>query len=165
MASTYEPIATQTLGSSAASVTFSSISGSYTDLIIISQTGSGAPANGVYIRFNGDTSSIYSTTDLWGDGSSAASGRTSNQSLMRILGRGTGASNDLSNNSIAQIMNYSNTTTYKTMLVRANSPAYGVGATVGLWRSTSAVTAFTITAEGGNLPSGSSFTLYGIKSA
>ena len=35
---TYEPIATNTLGSAAASVTFSGISGSYTDLILITST-------------------------------------------------------------------------------------------------------------------------------
>jgi hypothetical protein len=31
---TYTPLATQTLGSAAASVTFSSISGAYTDLVV-----------------------------------------------------------------------------------------------------------------------------------
>jgi hypothetical protein len=35
MAITYEPIATTTLGTAAASVTFSSISGAYTDLVLV----------------------------------------------------------------------------------------------------------------------------------
>jgi hypothetical protein len=35
MASTYEPIATTTLGTATASVTFSSISGAYTDLVLV----------------------------------------------------------------------------------------------------------------------------------
>ena len=35
MATTYEPIATTTLGSAAASITFSSIAGTYTDLRLV----------------------------------------------------------------------------------------------------------------------------------
>jgi hypothetical protein len=164
MPTTYKPIQTQTLGSAVASVTFSSISGAYTDLIIVCQTGPGASGNGVYIQFNGDTASNYSTTDFWGDGSSASAGRTSSATFMRILGRGTGASNNLNNNGITQILNYSNTTTHKTMLARSNAPA-GAGGTAGLWRNTSAITSLTITSESGNLISGSTFTLYGIKAA
>jgi hypothetical protein len=117
------------------------------------------------MQYNGDTASNYSTTDLWGDGSSASSGRTSSATFMRIMGRGTGVANNLNNNGITQISNYSNSTTYKTMLSRSNAAAYGVAATVGLWRSTSAITSLTITSESGNLQVGSTFTLYGIKAA
>jgi hypothetical protein len=60
MAITYEPIATTTLGSAAASVTFSSISGSYTDLVLV-VTGIGATVTTFpWIRFNGLSTNIYS---------------------------------------------------------------------------------------------------------
>ena len=79
MTATYEKIATNTLGSAAASVTFSSISGSYTDLVLVcsgkSNTGS---LDYTRIRVNSDTGSNYSRTYLGGNGSIAYSGRDSN---------------------------------------------------------------------------------------
>ena len=69
---------------------------------------------------------------------------------------------------ILQLMNYSNTTTYKTILSRTNAAANGVDATVGLWRSTSAITSIEIgknSGMSGTFQIGSTFTLYGIKAA
>jgi hypothetical protein len=63
MAITYEPIATATLGTATASVTFSTISGSYTDLVLVIQRRYGY-SNKWYatsIRFNSDTGSNYSS--------------------------------------------------------------------------------------------------------
>jgi hypothetical protein len=58
MAKTYEPIATTTLSSAQSSVTFSSISGSYTDLVLVSNvSGSGGNAN-LRVTLNSDTGSI-----------------------------------------------------------------------------------------------------------
>jgi len=163
MTSTYETISNQTLASAAASVTFSSIPSTYTDLILILQSGPGTNGYSVYVQLNSDTGSNYSTTDIWGDGTSAASSRTTSATFIRILGRGVGAPTNLNNNSITSFMNYSNTTTFKTMLNRSNVPSTGTGATVGLWRNTAAISSLTITSEDGNLQSGSTFALYGIK--
>ena len=165
MPSTYEPIATATASGSTLSITLSSIPSTYTDLILILQSGPGTNGNSIYVQLNSDTGSNYSTTDIWGDGTSAASGRTTSATFIRILGRGVGAPTNLNNNSITSFMNYSNTTTFKTMLNRSNVPSTGTGATVGLWRNTAAISSLTITSESGNLQSGSTFTLYGIKSA
>ena len=162
MPATYEPLATTTLGSAAATVTFSSISGSYTDLVLVSNgkmTGGSAVNN--KITFNSDTASNYSRTYVYGDGSTALSGRDSSQNnLGFIYWNSTNPSN-----TIVQIMNYSNATTYKTALARTSED--GVAAAyVGLWRSTSAITSITITRGSTNdFASGSTFTLYGIKSA
>jgi hypothetical protein len=69
MAATYEPIETQTLGSAAASVTFSSITGSYTDLILVSSISTTHTATtSLVIQLNGDTATNYSNTRLLGDG-------------------------------------------------------------------------------------------------
>ena len=72
--STYTPIARQTLGSAAASVTFSSIPQGYTDLVLVMNLGA-ATSDYVQIVLNSDTANtLYSGTYLLGNGSSASSG-------------------------------------------------------------------------------------------
>jgi hypothetical protein len=159
MPNTYESIATQTLGASAASVTFSSIPATYTDLVLI-HAGTTDANRDISIRFNGDSGSNYSRTLLFGDGSSAGSGRDSNSTLINFNFQNTTEST-----CVAQIMNYSNTTTNKTLLSRENPVSTAAAAIVGLWRDTSAITSITIAPGAGTLSSGSTFTLYGIKSA
>lgn len=163
MAKTYEPIATQTLGSSAASVTFSSISGAYTDLLLVTSNGSTTATN-TYVRLNGDSGSNYSFTQLTGTGSSAISGRSSNQTAIRVDNYASAATS-ITNAYIFQLQNYSNTTTYKTVLTRTNEAGTGVDATVGLWRNTAAITSILYYPGVGNWITGSTFTLYGIKAA
>ena len=162
--STYTPIATQTLGSAAATVTFSSISGSYTDLVLVCNTGVTAAGYTLYMRLNGDTTTLYSGTRLSGNGSAAASYRASSLSFIFA---GLNLPNTLTNNVIFQLMNYSNSTTNKTVLYRMNDASDGVAAGVGLYRSTSAITSIELSAELGatTLLAGSTFTLYGIAAA
>jgi hypothetical protein len=161
MATTYEPIATNTLGSAAASVTFSSISATYTDLRLVINGIISTAIDPVTINFNGDTGSNYSYTLLYGDGTSALSARTANLTAIRAgyLGTVQGLTN-------VDIMNYSNTTTNKTVIGRGNVSNWGVTAQVSLWRSTAAITSMTIQSLSSyNFSTGSTFTLYGIKSA
>jgi hypothetical protein len=165
MAKTYEPIATQTIGSAAANVTFSSIPGTYTDLILVSvPIVTAATTFGVY--FNGSTATNYSATIITGNGSSAVSTRVGNQTEIRISYAATSRTTNVSN-IITQIQNYSNATTNKTLLSRDNSGSEGTGAIVGLWRSTAAITSITIIPISGGtiINTGSIFTLYGIKAA
>lgn len=169
MASTYEPIATTTLGSDTASVTLSSISGSYTDLILIAfmRSTRSATDDSFYMTLNGDTAGNYSATRLLGDGSSASSARNTNTGRFTfdIMAAGSTASGTYSPN-IFHFNNYSNSTTYKTVLYRGNNANGYVIAEVGLWRSTAAITSIKIEPyTGPNLASGSTFTLYGILAA
>lgn len=161
MPSTYTPIATTTLGSSAATITFSSIPSTYTDLVMIFRGNNDASANRAgYIRFNSDSGTNYSYTLVQGDGSSAGSGRDSNiaQSFFaNVLGDNTTA--------ITQVMNYANTTTNKTFLSRGSSSSTVVQAIVGLWRSTAAINTITLSLNASNYASGTTVTLYGVKSA
>ena len=172
MPATYEPIATNTLGTATTSITFSSISGSYTDLIIQGQAGNstfgGTDFTDLRIRFNSDTGSNYSDTIMKGNNSTATSTR-SNSSAFILAGW-----YPISNNSnyfgatIIQISNYSNATTYKTALTRTNLALTGgaVLASVGTWRNTAAITSVTITSDGSwPFMTGTTFTLYGIKAA
>jgi hypothetical protein len=167
MPATYEPIATTTLGSNQTSVTISSIPATYTDLVLIINAKNDTLTN-TEIRFNGDSTSNYSNTALSGNGSSASSSRESNNTSISIDNVAYMTTGDFSYSNIIQIFNYANTTTFKTLLARANSAANGVDAIVGLWRKTpEAITSLTILTTTGtrNFITGSTFTLYGIKAA
>jgi len=165
MPSTYEPIATQTLGSSAATVTFSSISGSYTDIVAVITAKVAASSYDLSFRINGDSGTNYSFTALSGNGSTATSIRVSNASEGRGDYRAYMDTSEF-NNYIIQFMNYSNSTTNKTVIARGNSAALGTDAVVNLWRNTAAITSIVFAPNfTGNFASGSTFTLYGIKAA
>jgi hypothetical protein len=75
MAITYEPIATTTLSSAAATITFSSISSAYTDLRLVFVGTSVANSNNCIVTFNSDTGFNYSQTALYGTGATAGSSR------------------------------------------------------------------------------------------
>ena len=160
MASTYEKIATTTLGSASATVTFSSIPATYTDLVLIGN-GSTSTGQSLGVRFNSDTGSNYSNTNLYGSGSSATSGRDSSVNEAYPLNWYTTFDGTL----LLNVQNYSNTTTYKTTLARGGNAGNYVWNSVLLWRSTAAINAITISATGANLSTGSTFTLYGILKA
>jgi hypothetical protein len=162
--STYTPIATTTLGSTTTDYTFTSIPSTYTDLVLVIN-GNTSVNNDIFIQVgNGsvDTGANYSYTFMYGDGSSAASARVTGSSNMATGGiYSSGAVGTV----IAQFQNYSNTTTFKTMLSRSNSSSY-VQARVNLWRSTSAINQIKLFGQSGmTFNSGSTFTLYGIASA
>jgi hypothetical protein len=162
--STYTPIATTTLGTAASSVTFSSISGAYTDLVLVTNI-KGSTASYPQFRLNSDTASNYSDTELGGNGTSAVSGRNSNSTLGYFSRSAVFSTSNFSFNAIINFQNYSNTTTYKTWLSRANEAGSETDAVVGLWRSTSAITSIVVSAASGTMEIGSTFSLYGIAAA
>jgi peptide methionine sulfoxide reductase MsrA len=160
---TYTPLATQTLGSAAASVTFSSISGSYTDLVLVfrGKITTGSPTS--RLQFNGDTGSNYSATMLYVDSSSMGGVRVTNEASAN-----TGALSDEFGITIIQLNNYSNTTTYKTTFSRYTSLGTSyreIGSKLNLWRNTSAITSIVISPASSTFTSGTTFTLYGIAAA
>ena len=158
--SAYEVIATTTLTTTQNQVDFNSISGSYTDLVLVMNGGVTSSAD-VWLRMNSDTASNYSRTRLYGEGTNTASSRNSASSAIFVSVGAVGSNASM----VIQIQNYSNSTTYKTSLTRFNSSTY-IAASVGLWRSTSAITSLTLKAEAADtFTSGSTFTLYGVKAA
>ena len=118
--STYTPIYSTTLSSNASDVTFSNIPSGYTDLVVVvfgASTTAGSSTNGLRWQLNGDSSANYSETQIYSDGSTATSTRGSGATdigagLLMQTSAGYFATN------IISFMNYSNTTTYKTMLTR-----------------------------------------------
>ena len=166
MPSTYEPIATSTLTSAVSTFQFTSISSTYTDLILVMQPALSVSNNAIYLDFNNDTATNYSWTALTGNGSSATSARASSQGLGSVANDVLYPVSTLGNTTITiHIQNYANTTTNKTYLVRGGQAASAAQALVGLWRSTAAINAIKFYASASNFSIGSTFTLYGIKAA
>ena len=162
MTVTYDKIATTTLGSAQADITFSTISGSYTDLVLVLGSLTTASANQrIRMQLNSDTGTTYSNTDLYGDGSSAASTRNTGNAYINTTMATT--STTVPSTVIINFNNYSNATTFKTVISRSNTSDNYVSAIVGLWRSTSAITNIKLFCGTGNINAGTTATLYGIK--
>ena len=156
-------IASQTLTSTQSTVTFSSIPGTYTDLVLvinpISNTTSGSYP---YLRFNSDSGTNYSRSMVGGTGSAAQTDRSANSSEGYII-YGNQVTTNAAFNAIVNIQSYSSANIYKTFLSRTNNTSdWGVEQLVGLWRSASAITSITLYCGSNSFVSGSVFTLYGI---
>jgi hypothetical protein len=165
--STYTPIATTTLASATNSYTFSSISGSYTDLILVAANITNASStNSLFLRFNGDTGSNYSSTFMEGTGTLTKAFGLANRTVIDT-GYYVGLSTTNPGQVNFSIMNYSNSTTFKSVLSRfqqASGAAPGTSSTVSLWRNTAAITSVEVRCDV-NLGIGTTLTLYGIAAA
>lgn len=165
---TYTQIATYTVPSNTTSYTFTSIPGTYTDLVI-SMSIVSSSANTLFIRFNGDSSSLYSATRLYGSGSSAGSDRDTGAAYGVLTNYAAPNSSFGQHNTILNVMNYANTATYKNWISRSNVFNAGTDLITGLYRSTSAITSIGFSTNGfggtSTLLAGSIITLYGIASA
>jgi hypothetical protein len=161
------PIAYQVLSTSAASVTFTSIPQNYQDLLVVinaGQTG-GTVNQGVFRVGNGtlDTGTNYSYTVLGGNGSSAVSSRGTNLTNgYTDYFAAPGISGDYQTAEL-HILNYANTSTYKTILNRVAKATNGTDLLVNLWRSTAAINTIQFQVPGGSFSSTSTFALYGVR--
>ena len=164
MATTYEKIATTTLGSASATITLSSIPATYTDIRLVF-VGGGATGGQFRLRLNSDTGTNYSSTIITSDGSSAGSTRyTSVDGIKSGYNIGTSTFSFIS----CDLFSYAGST-YKTALLAYSNDQNGSGETqrtVGLWRNTAAITSVGLDLIGGvDLRANSSLTIYGIKAA
>jgi hypothetical protein len=158
---TYTPISVQTLTTSASSITFSNLPTTFTDLVIVSAPVFSSQGQ-MITQFNGDTGSSYSITYLIGDGGTPGSTRYANQTAIGT----TPTQISTSRTHVTQhIQNYSNATTFKTMLQRTGKTTENTWALVGTWRNTAPITSVTLTGSSANFASGSTFTVYGIAAA
>jgi hypothetical protein len=174
MANTYTLIESQVLGSAAASVTFSSIPATYTDLVLrySSRHNNAFSISQSAITFNGSSAANYSETVVYGDSVSAASGGQSGSNISFMYDDANSATSNTFSNTELYIPNYT---------VSANKPMSWFGVTennattsnsamivgnASLWRDNSAITSITILALASrNFLAGSSFYLYGIKNS
>jgi hypothetical protein len=158
--STYTPIATTVLTSTASSVTFSSIPQNYTDLRMVISVKGNTTTGQLYMLFNGDSGTNYSRTMMWNNDAAYGSNRDSTYAVLNIDYYGI-ISSDRFNTQILDFMQYSNTNVNKTCLFRNTNSQYGNDNIVGSWRNTNAITNIVINSSA-VLAVGSSFSLYGI---
>jgi hypothetical protein len=155
---TYVALRKETVAAATSTVTLdlTGISG-YTDLVLVVQ---GTSTASIDMQFNGDTASNYSATEVWTGGAGLNSQRETSLTYITLRDSSTTLGNNMS---VVNIMNYSNTTTYKTVLIRTNDNRYSrTYARVALWRKTpEAINSITLYASG-NFAVGSTFSLYGI---
>ena len=159
------PIASTTGGSA----NFANIPQTFQDLYVVSSI-RGVNANTIEFFFsnlNSSSSAIYSYTSLQGDGSTATSSRTNQGNTAFFLGIGTGGNSTAGNFTSLQmwILNYTNTSTFKTVLYRLAADQNGSGESrigVGLFSSTAAINAVNVFGANGTA-SGSTHNLYGIR--
>ena len=157
---TYVALDKVTVGTATPSVTFSSIPQTYTDLVVVCNSGLDTSSQDLSVRINNDSSALYSYTVIAGNGTSAYSARGTG--LNKGYLDNTGANTTLTGTWLLNFMNYANTTTFKTYLSRYSDAGKAADVTVGLYRSTSAITSLVIAGTSGNLLAGSTFSLYGI---
>ena len=156
---TYTPLQSIVLTSSASTVTFSNIPQTYQDLQLIVSSPTSTGNDSFLLRINGDTGTTYSNTTLDADGSSATSRRRTGLTYIVLQEKG-GASDAILKTGL---LNYSNTTTYKTVIGTATQASGGLSAHAGLWRSTVAISSITLfLASSLTYAAGTTFDLYGI---
>lgn len=164
MATTYEPIATQTLTSTASTITFSSIPATYTDLRLV-LVGTCTSAANLLFTLNGSSSSIYSVTRIYGNGTTAASANNTSLSFWNFLQAGLSTTNP--HLYTMDLLSYT-ASIYKTALLTGsedNNGSGAVNAAVGLFQSTAAITSITAQTNTSTFAAGTTATLYGIKAA
>jgi hypothetical protein len=161
---TYTPLATVTLGSAAASVTFSSIPATYRDLILVmtvkSVSGNGYP----YLRLNADSGNNYSRVSMSGGSAGVRSNTDTGISFVSLSYDAFAITSD-GFNSTTQFMDYSATDKHKTTLTRANQAAGGTttaDALANRWANTAAITSAQLLLSSGDFATGSTFNLYGV---
>jgi hypothetical protein len=166
MATTYEKIASTTLGSATNTITFSSIPSSFTDIRLVLSAGFSTTGAALIMRFNNDSTSIYSFTSLYGNGSTASSYRETNNNGIP-LEMNFGLPNTQWSLWTADIFSYTGST-FKTALTTGSTDNNGSGIVyreVGLYRSTSVINRLDLVMGGVNFLTGTTATLYGILKA
>lgn len=164
MALTYDSLYTFSTTSVTNTVTFSSITGAYTDLVIVSDNMKSVDGTGTYLRmrFNGDTGNNYSTLISGGNGVTSPPTAFFN----------SGARGDINldyysapNTSVGlrriDIFSYSNTNINKILLYQAGTSG-GMDLGLGRWRNNSAISTIEFQNVSTNFAIGTRFTIYGI---
>ncbi len=158
---TYIPLANLTLSGSVATVTFSSISQSYRDLVLIANGYTSTLYDDPMVRVNSDTGANYNRIGMGGNGSTTSSSAATNSD--RFYPARHGWDNANRNMLIINFIDYSATDKHKSILTRSDSPSVGTGATAQRWASTSAITSITFFTNA-NMAAGTTLALYGIAS-
>ena len=155
-------IESKTLGTAAASIEFTSIPQTFTDLVLLgSARNTATAADTILFSFNSSTTG-FTSRYLQGTGATSQTG-TLDRFAANTVG-GTDTSNTFSNFQI-YIPNYAGSTnkSYSTDTVTENNSTTSFQTLIaGLWSNTSAITSITLGSNSGNLAIGTIISLYGI---
>jgi hypothetical protein len=162
-------IETKTLAVAAASIEFTSIPQTFTDLVLLynfrdTRTNSTFRVQSTFLSFNTLTTN-FSARTLLGTGSGAGSSNTT----ARFAGwhPDAASTSNTFGNGILYIPNYSGSTnkSYSADAVTENNETTAYLAIIaGLWSNTAAITGITMTTDGTTYAIGSTVSLYGITS-
>jgi hypothetical protein len=160
----YDSIATVNGNGSTGTVTFSSISSSYTHLEVRASFLASSANDDLLVRFNGDTASNYSFHELRGNGTVASTSVAA--PLTYMVAAANAGDTTYPYSIVLSVLEYKNTNINKTIRVLAGQDRNGGGGFSlfsGSWRNTAAVNSITIYAPSSVFNTGSKFALYGIK--
>ncbi len=164
------PIASQTFAGGTSDINFTNIPQTYQDLFVVVNGRGDYAGTEVLIQsyVNGDFATVYSRTTLTGDGTSPGSERFTAQSGLQFGWiPAANATAGVFGSITAHILNYSNSSTFKTCIGRTAGDRNGTGRvslTAALYRGTAAITSLGVATYGvGNFVSGTTITLYGIR--
>lgn len=170
---TFEPLASTTLTSSAANITFSNISNAYTDLYIVASLSTNGAQNyrGVLMQFNNDSANHNYRAGYWeGTGTGGGTTAESNAGYWYFWENGKAPSNSIFGNSTIYISNYTRTNHPKSGIVDSATEAQAQGMAMGLiagfYNSTSAISSIKFTPSvPEDFAQHSTITIYGIKNS
>jgi hypothetical protein len=158
---TYTLIDSVTLGSSASSVTFSSISATGKgDLVLVCDVIGTALAQASF-RVNADSGSNYNNVEMSGNGSTTNTGAGSSGTSGFVDYNAVSISNTVRSTLTLQALDYSATDKHKSFLYRGGNAGSSINASALRWASTSAITSLTFY---GSFAATSTFNLYQIVS-
>ena len=158
---TYTPLANITLATNTTTITFSSISQAYRDLVLVCNGKSSTSTAQASITANGNSGANYSYIFAGGNGSTTLSQSSTGQSSY-AFGNGRSYINTSPGwNLVVNFMDYSATDKHKSLVARENHSDLGTDMWAMRWANTAAITSLTITGNG-TFATGSTFALYGI---
>jgi hypothetical protein len=165
-------ISTQNASGATSALSFTSISGSYSHLLLLGQVRANDSATRYLIlQFNSDTGTNYGHQWLYNNSSTTAAGNVGAVETVLYLGQVVdgSAGSTLASTVRIEIPNYAGTTFIKQLTAQMNRlPSTSSTtnlqsvASVGFWNSTSAITRIDVKCDSGNLASGSTVSLYGL---
>ena len=167
MAATYQLITSNTVGAGGvASVTFSSIPNTYTDLLILSSARSTSSTSSIQAQFNGNATG-YTNRELTGSGSAASSSTATGYAYFDVAVSSSMTANTFSNGSL-YIPNYTGSTNKSSSgdgVQENNATAAYMNLDANLWANTAAITSIVLNLNTGSFAQYSTFYLYGIKNS
>lgn len=161
-----EPIASTLLSGSSSVITFADIPQTYKHLQV-RWFARGSSLAGLYWNFNGDLGTNYARHRLSADGATAsAAGLASQTNIYSVASWGIPNTASTFAGGVYDILDYANTSKYKTMRGLAGQDSNGSGGVElvsGLWMDFNAINSIAITLNTGTFQANTRFSLYGIK--